>query len=442
MPPAEAAFLPQEPAPASQRADPGVRAGTQPAPRPAAQLVPPRPLRIAQVAAASGRSPWFTNICGELARRDFEVVAIIDSSPGDLAARLTSLGIRHHRVPMYLGAGLDRLRPLLYLLSLPWTVLRLAWILRRERIDVAHSHVYVANLVTRLACAIARVPHVAGIAGPRHLEARLTRAVERATGRLDQVVACGCDYAATLCRDVGVPASRITTIYYGAHAPDFDPAAVDAQAFRHELGLAPGTPLVGLIAHFYPPMRGAQAPPATYGVGLKGHDIFLAAARLVARELPAARFVLIGAGPNALGERYRQALIASCRDDGFADRVFFPGHRDDLSRILASFDVAVQCARTEGLGGTIEALLMARPTVATEVGGMPEAVRHEQTGLLVPASDSPALAAAILRLLRDDATARRLAANGRALMLDRFTLARTGSDLAALYRRVTGGSPR
>ena len=69
----------------------------------------PRPeLRVAQIAAASSRSPWFTNICSEMARRGFEVVAIIDSSEGDLSERLTALGIRHYKVPMYFGRNLDR----------------------------------------------------------------------------------------------------------------------------------------------------------------------------------------------------------------------------------------------------------------------------------------------------------------------------------------------
>ena len=80
---------------------------------------------------------------------------------------------------------------------------------------------------------------------------------------------------------------------------------------------------------------------------------------------------------------------------------------------------------------------MERPTVATRVGGMPEAVRHEETGLLVPPADAPALAAAIERLLSDRTEAQRLARAGRALMLERFTLEKTGSDLASLYSRLS-----
>jgi glycosyltransferase involved in cell wall biosynthesis len=78
----------------------------------------------------------------------------------------------------------------------------------------------------------------------------------------------------------------------------------------------------------------------------------------------------------------------------------------------------VQCPLTETLGGTIEALLMERPTVATRVGGIPESVHHEETGLLVPAADPAALAAAIERLLANPNECRRFGAAGRKLMLE------------------------
>ena len=94
-------------------------------------------------------------------------------------------------------------------------------------------------------------------------------------------------------------------------------------------------------------------------------------------------------------------------------------------------DVAVRCRRVETLVGTSEAVLMERPTVATRVGGMLESVRHEETGLLVPPADPAALAAAVERLLANREEAARFGRAGRAPMLERFTLARTGDDLAA-----------
>lgn len=393
-------------------------------------------LRVAQIVPVANHSPWFADLCGEMVRRGYDVCAIIDSGAGNLGDRLTTLGIRHYKVPMHFAERLDRARLPFYLLQLPISALNVARILRRERIDIAHSHIFVGNLVARMARFLTRARTISSAAGPRHLEASLTRAVERLTWRADAAIVAGCEYTAALYRDAGVPDDPLACIYYGPPAERFNPAAVDATSFRRELGIAEDVPLVGLVAHFYPPMRGPQAPPATRGVDLKGHDHFLAAARIVAKRFPAARFVLVGNGSNALGEEYRQSLIESCRADGFDAFVYFPGHRPDIANVLASFDVAVQCSLTETLGGTIEALLMERPTVATRVGGMPESVRHEETGLLVPPADPAALAAAIERLLSNREEAERFGKAGRALMIDRFTLARTGADLAALYERV------
>jgi glycosyltransferase involved in cell wall biosynthesis len=390
-----------------------------------------RPLRIAQIAAASNRSPWFAEICAELTRRGFDVIAIIDSGEGDLAERLDAIGVKHYAIPLIIAKGLDRARLPFYLLKLPWAVLKLAWILRRERIDVAHSHIFVANLVTRFAHRLTRARHFASLAGPRHLEAPFTRAIDRWTWRLDDVLVGGCEYAVQLCRDyLGAPDDRLACVYYGSRPDVFDPAIAERARVRRELGVDEDTPLIGVIAHFYPPTRGPQTPTATHGIGLKGHDYFLDAARIVTRRFQNARFVLVGSGSNELGEKYRQALIEESRDLG--DRVIFTGHRDDLVDTISALDIAVQCALTEGLGGTLEALMMARPTIATRVGGMPEAVRHEETGLLVPPADAVALAGAMERMLADREEAAKFGTAGRALMLERFTLTRTGADLEAL----------
>jgi glycosyltransferase involved in cell wall biosynthesis len=393
-------------------------------------------LRVAQIAPLSKHSPWFSDICAEMARRGYEVVAIIDSTDGDLAGRMNALGIRHYRIPMHAAENLDRSRLAFYLLQLPFSTLRLAWILRRERIDIAQAHIFVAHLLTRIASLFSRCRIISSAASPRHLEARLTRVADRLSWWRDAAIMTGCAYTEQLYLQAGAPAGRLACIYYGPPAARFNPDTVDATSFRRDLGVPPDVPLVGLVAHFYPPMRGPQAPRVTRGVDLKGHDHFLAAARIVARRFPEARFVLVGDGSNALGKVFRQSLIDSCRADGLGERIIFSGHRPDIAEVLASLDVAVQCSLTEALGGTIEALLMERPTIATRVGGMPESVRHEETGLLVPPADPEALAAAIERLLGDPQEAARMGRAGRRLMLQRFTLERTGADLALLYEGI------
>jgi glycosyltransferase involved in cell wall biosynthesis len=390
-------------------------------------------IRIAQVAGVWNSSDWFVGLCRDLTARGYDVVAVIDDRPGDLAARLDAAGIRCHRLSMTFATGLDRARLPIYATKIPLAAIRLARILRREKIDIVHSHVFASVIVARLAAMLARVRHVAGIPGPRHLEAHLTRIVDRRTWWMDDVTIAGCRYTHDLYTALGASDDRIECIYYGADAARFDPSRADPAAARRALGIADGAPLVALVAHFYPPMRGAQTPLHTMGRGPKGHEDFLAAAQIVAERFPEARFVIAGNGVVAAGEAYRRHLMEGCTND----RVLFAGHVDDVVSLLAAADVAVQCSLTENLGGTIEALLMERPVVATRVGGMPESVRDGETGLLVPASDPAALAAAIVRLLEHGDEAAAFGRAGRALMLERFTAARTADDVAGVYRRLT-----
>jgi glycosyltransferase involved in cell wall biosynthesis len=396
-------------------------------------------VRVAQVAAASVNCEWFISLCRDLAGRGYDVIAIIDTLPGDLGSRLAEAGIRTYKLTMTFATGLDRTRLPAYIGSIPLTALKLARILRREKIDVVHSHIFTSVVIARLAAMLARARHVAGIAGPRHLEASLTRAVDRWTWWLDDATLAGCRYTLDLYKKFGANENRLDCVYYGADASRFDPALADGASMRRTLEIAPDTPLVALVGHFYPPTYGAQTPPHTIGRGLKGHDDFLAAARIIAGKIPEARFVLAGGATLEAGETYRQQLIAECRnDDLLRDRVIFTGPVHDVPSLLAAANVAVQCSLTENLGGTIEALLMERPVVATRVGGMPESVRDGETGLLVPPSDPTALAAAILRLLENRDEAAALARAGRRLMLDRFTSVRMADDVAAVYRRLSG----
>jgi glycosyltransferase involved in cell wall biosynthesis len=408
--------------------------------KPAARPVEPagRRIRVAQVAGVWSDSSWFFGLCRDLRARGYDVIAVIDEHRGDLGGRLEAAGIRCHRLALTFATGLDRARLPVYAMRIPLAALRLARILRRERIDIVHSHVFASVVVARLAAMLARVHHVAGIPGPRHLEAPLTRSVDRHTWWMDDVTIAGCLHTRRLYAALGANDDRLTCIYYGADAERFDPAGADPVAARRALGIASGAPLVVLVANFYPPTRGAQTPPHTMGRGLKGHEDFFDAARIVAQRFPEARFVLAGKGVVEAGEAYRRRLIEAHA----SDRIIFADHVGDIASLLAAADVAVQCSLTENLGGTIEALLMQRPVVATRVGGMPESVRDGETGLLVPASDPAALASAIVRLLEHREEAAAFGRAGRTLMLERFTAARTADDVAALYRGVLGQGAR
>lgn len=315
---------------------------------------------------------------------------------------------------------------------------RLRSILRGLRPDVVITHLLNATVIGRVAASAARVPvRMAMVPSPLTLEAPLTRWLDRLTAPLDHAVIAGSEQIRDLYLGMGIPSARLERVYYGADAERFDRGKSAPERIRTELGVSSETKLIAQVAHFYAPWQGPVAPRLIRGRGLKGHETLLRAARIVRSRRPDTRFLLVGGARGSEAQRYRETVIHQAGTLGLADSVSFLGDRGDVPDILAAVDVAVQCSLAENLGGTIEALLMATPTVATRVGGMPEAVIDEQTGLLVPPDDAPALAAAILKLLDDPARAAALADAGRARMLSGFTLERTIADLDRIIRNRT-----
>ena len=115
-------------------------------------------------------------------------------------------------------------------------------------------------------------------------------------------------------------------------------------------------------------------------------------------------------------------------------KVVFTGRRDDVPAVTAALDVAVLPSYREAQGLVIlEAMALARPVVASNVGGIPEMIEDGVTGLLVPPRDPAALADAIVRLLTDHPLADTLARNGHRLVRERFCVERMVAAFEVLY---------
>lgn len=191
----------------------------------------------------------------------------------------------------------------------------------------------------------------------------------------------------------------VETLYHGldqAAVPTWSPT----NGLRASLGIADGAPVVGTVANFK---------------GQKGYPYLLEAAARVRTTFPEVRFVLVGTGPLEAEVRRRAAEL------GLDETVVFAGFRDDAPRVSATFDVFTLSSLDEGLSiALLEAMAQGRPSVVTEVGGLPELVEHGKQGLLVPPRDPAALAGAIVTLLGDPAARQRLgdAARARAARFD------------------------
>jgi glycosyltransferase involved in cell wall biosynthesis len=154
---------------------------------------------------------------------------------------------------------------------------------------------------------------------------------------------------------------------------------------------------------------------------------------------------------DVVGEGNQKTELMALVDRlGLSDRVTFQGRVNDeeLAKLYARCDLFVLPAivdshgDTEGLGVVLlEAMSYQRPVVAANVGGIPDIVRHEQTGLLVEQKDAQALADAIARILEDSDLARRLGEQGAAYVQQRFDWSRIVDDVEALYHEREESTP-
>ena len=365
-------------------------------------------------------------------RYGYEVAAVVSADKGKLIDRLRAENIPFHVAHFATGAASIKT-----LVRLPISVLSLARHFRRHRFDIVQSHVFATAITARPAAWLADVPaRMAMIASPFHLQARFSREVERATCWMESKLIPSCQAVMDLCRDLGVADENLAPIiYYGPDEKNFDPQRITPVGIRAQFGWPANTPIVTKVAYFYHRM-GASGwiPEEVHGLGHKGHEDLVRAAPLVLAEFPETKFLLVGSGWGPNGEEHLSEVKELVRRLGLESNVIFPGYRADANRILLESDVAAHASLNENLGGTIEALMIGCPMVATRVGGMIDAVRDNETGVLANPADPQDFARSILQLLRDPERAAALGRNGRALMLDRFSLNRTVDDLAHLYQ--------
>ncbi len=362
-----------------------------------------------------------------------DVTVILPSLDGGIGAQLATSGIACFTAELNVLSApgtVSRLRMVLFLVRL----------LRRLRPDVVHSHLLPSVITARLASWIADVPvRFSANAGPLTLESEALRAIEIGTAFCDSRTIASCQYTRELFIRFGMPERQTALVYYPSDQTRFDPALADGTRLREELGIAGGTPLIGVVAHFYPPLESRTIyPEHLIGRGLKGHEVVLQAAPRVLDEFPSARFVFVGRGWGPEGVVYERNLMELTRSLGLADKVLFTGERHDIPDVLAALDISLHPSLNDNVGGTLESLLMARPMIVSDIPGYRDTIVPEETGLTTPVGDDVALAEAIKRLLRDPALARRLGANGRRRMLERFTLADAVASTEALLAAEGG----
>ena len=330
------------------------------------------------------------------------------SAPGEAVPAIEAGGVRHLAVPMS-----RNLSPLADLVSL-WRLYR---VMRRERFTIIHTHTPKAGLLGQLAARLAGVPVVVntihGFYFHEHMSARARRfyiLMEKIAALCsDLILSQNAEDLETAVREGICRREKIRLLGNGIDLSEFNAGAISAEDALHcraELGIAADAPVVGFVGRL--------------AARRKGFLDFLAAAKNLAAQNPNVRFVIAGGTDHGKPDAVEPSVAA---DYGIAERCVFLGWRanSELPRLFKLMNVLVLPSLFEGVPRVVmEASAMGVPSVVSDVKGNREAVDHDGNGLRVPFGDVPALTAAILRILSEPETARRMSSEARRIAAERF----------------------
>jgi glycosyltransferase involved in cell wall biosynthesis len=287
---------------------------------------------------------------------------------------------------------------------------RLRQLMRTEAVDLVHTHSSIDAWLAGFAAESLHLPVVRS----RHVSIPVKRRRNFVYNSLcDRIISSGEAIREVLVA-AGVDAEKIVAIPAGVDTAQFHPE-VSGVAVRREFSL--NGPVIGTVAMF----RHA-----------KGHRVLLRAMPDILRSEPRAVFLWVGDGVG------RDVLRQEIAEAGVQAKVRMIGFREDIPACLAAMDVVVlPSIKSDGVPQVIiQALAMRKPVVASAVGGIPEVIQHQRTGLLVPPNDPQALADAVVQVLRAPQSAAAWAQAGGRLIDSRYGVEQMIDRTAAVYTAV------
>lgn len=355
-------------------------------------------LRIAQVvssSATSGAERHVFALSNHLTGHGHHV-EVLSPHGGWLSEDLKRKGIPAHTTDMK-GAGWFR------------TVGYLMRLIKQERIGVIHTHLTRATYFGFVAGTLRRVPVVATVHIANHDQ--IYKRMARGNNRLVAVS----NFVRGMLHGRGIKDKHIDTVYNGTDFADIAPSEPDT--VLNEFAIPRERRLVGLVG------RVAKE---------KGHLLLVRAMKPILDEHPDAHFMFVG----RVESQFEPELMDAIHTEGVPERLTMTGNRTDVPRLIDSFAFSTMPSSIETFGmAAVEAMARGKAVVASRVGGLPEVVRHGQTGLLVDLR-SEGLAEAVNYLLSNEEECGRMGVTARRLVEQKFTLGAMVSRLEDVYHRA------
>ena len=289
---------------------------------------------------------------------------------------------------------------------------QIAGIVKQNGIDIIHAHQRTSGYLAAYVKYVTKVPFVVTIHDPwnraygKKLHAKI----------YDHIITVSDFLRDRFITEFGFSPQKVHTIHNGADQERYNPANYDPlelDNMRKKLKISPETKIISLIARLYKS---------------KGQQYLIEAAPAILEHVPQARFLLVGDGPHE--PLLRQRIHAL----GLADHFIFSGYRQDIPELIAISDIVVRPSEMEGLPiNVIEAMLMAKPVIASRIAGVPEMIEHEVNGLMISVGDVDALAKHIVSVLTDDSKRLAIGEAARSTALAKFSMESCVAKTVALY---------
>jgi sugar transferase (PEP-CTERM/EpsH1 system associated) len=294
---------------------------------------------------------------------------------------------------------------------------RLYSLLKNNSYDLVHTHNYAPLFygapLAKLAGVPARVYTQHGVTMFPCSRKRLT-ALKILSHFIDRWVTVSHSVRSEIIEYTGLSEVKFVTIVNGIDAGKFKPSIKND--LKHDLGLERFDLIIGTVGRLSPE---------------KDHATLIEAFRLIPNQSGNTCLVIVGDG------KQRSQLESMIEDLGLNTTVFLLGNRTDIPDVLANFDIFVNSSKSEGIPLTIlEAMACGLPVVATRVGGNPEIIADEVTGLMVPSQDAQAMKNAIVSILQDPEKMKQMGMEGRRRAEQYFSLEAMTEQYLSEYAKI------
>jgi glycosyltransferase involved in cell wall biosynthesis len=354
-----------------------------------------RILHLTTDSKIAGAERLLIGIAKEYDKTKFELFFCVLKKRGDLNQEIENFGLK--TFSLNCKSFLDA----------PRAVLNIIFILKKYRINILHTHLFHAGILGHFAALFvsktlvlmtrhySNYTHLYGTAFQRLLNKWSLRVTK-------YIIAVSYGVLKALTQLEVADPKKILVIHNGIDLNQFNLVSDVGMKTRDELNIRKNVKIIGAIGTLHP---------------RKGHEYFVRAADIVCRKRKDVKFIIIGDG-------VAEKRLIELRDSlGLREKIIFTGYRKDAPYLLSMMDILVQPSLEEGFGLTIiEAMVLSKAVIATNVGGIPEIVEDKVSGLLVPEKSPEAIAQAIDYLLDNSAKMKQLGINAKLRVFDKFSL--------------------